>query len=360
MPKILDPTRRADVINLFDADMRRRVIGQGDAIDSLTSVYQKCMAGLTDQGRPLGSILFLGPTGVGKTRAVEAMAEVLYKDPRACLKIDCAEFQHSHEIAKLIGSPPGYLGHRETQPVLTQEAVNQWHTATHQISLVLFDEIEKASDALWRLLLGIMDKAVLTLGDNRRVDFSRALIIMTSNLGAHDMQTALTGGMGFTPGVVAVDDKLMSKQSEIATGAARRKFDPEFMNRIGHTVVFKSLSESDMRQILEIELGYVQQRIMAIPALNASFVFHASDRFKDFLIHEGYEPKYGARHIKRAIEKHLVEPLSNLMLTQQVCFGDCVNIEMLSDQVKFVLDDRSIILNRADANGWPVKGGGLL
>ncbi len=140
-------------------------------------------------GRPIGNFLFLGPTGSGKTRIVEATAEALLKNPRAVIKIDCAEFQHSHEIAKLIGSPPGYLGHRETHPLLSQEVLNQYHTDTIKLSFVLFDEIEKASDALWNLLLGILDKATLTLGDNRKVDFSRAMIFMTSNLGASEMSS---------------------------------------------------------------------------------------------------------------------------------------------------------------------------
>src|SRR5258707_8589021 len=148
-------------------------------------------------GRPIGNFLFMGPTGSGKTRLVEAAAESLVGDARAVIKIDCAEFQHSHEIAKLIGSPPGYLGHRETHPLLTQEALNQWHTDKLKLTLLLFDEIEKASDALWQLLLGILDKATLTLGDNRRVDLSQGLIVMTSNLGAGEMNDLMNGGLGF-------------------------------------------------------------------------------------------------------------------------------------------------------------------
>src|SRR4029077_9415791 len=138
-------------------------------------------------GRPIGNLLFLGPTGSGKTRRVESAAESLLGDPRAVVKIDCAEFAHSHEIAKLIGSPPGYLGHRETHPMLSQEVLSQYHTEKIKLSFVLFDEIEKASDTLWNLLLGVLDKATLTLVDNRRVDFSNAMIFMTSDLGAAEM-----------------------------------------------------------------------------------------------------------------------------------------------------------------------------
>ena len=193
----LDPTRRSSDAQDFDSTLRRKIVGQDPAIEKVVEIYQMFLAGLNAPGRPVGNLLFLGPTGSGKTRVVEAMAETLFGDPRAVLKIDCAEFQHSHEIAKLIGSPPGYLGHRETHPLLTQEALNQWHTEKLKLTLLLFDEIEKASDALWQLLLGILDKATLTLGDNRRVDLSQCLIVMTSNLGAHEMDDLMTGGLGF-------------------------------------------------------------------------------------------------------------------------------------------------------------------
>src|SRR5256885_10250736 len=193
------------------------------------------LAGLNPPGRPVGNLLFLGPTGSGKTRVVEAMAESLFGDPRACIKIDCAEFQHSHEIAKLIGSPPGYLGHRETSPMLTQENLDRMHNEELKLTLVLFDEIEKASDALWQLLLGILDKATLTLGDNRRVDFSRCMVIMTSNLGAREMSELISGGIGFAPGKGVKnphDTEVDQKIYRTAVEAARRKFSPEFMNRI--------------------------------------------------------------------------------------------------------------------------------
>ena len=187
----LNPTQTGSEADKLDADLRKRIVGQDEAIQQIISVYQTHLAGMSTPGRPIGNLLFLGPTGSGKTRLVEAAAESLLGDPRAVIKIDCAEFQHSHEIAKLIGSPPGYLGHRETHPLLSQEVLNQYHTDKIHLSFVLFDEIEKASDALWNLLLGILDKATLTLGDNRRVDFSRALIFMTSNLGAAEMSAIL-------------------------------------------------------------------------------------------------------------------------------------------------------------------------
>src|SRR5512135_3931571 len=185
----LDPTRRSGDATHFEAALRRKIVGQDAAIEKVVEIYQMYLAGLNAPGRPVGNLLFLGPTGSGKTRVVEVVAEALFGDARACIKIDCAEFQHSHEIAKLIGSPPGYLGHRETHPLLSQEILSQYHTDKVKLSFVLFDEIEKASDSLWNLLLGILDKATLTLGDNRKVDFSRALIFMTSNVGAAEMSS---------------------------------------------------------------------------------------------------------------------------------------------------------------------------
>src|SRR5512135_3668851 len=227
----LDPTRRSTDAQEFETALRRRIVGQEAAIEKMAEIYQMFLAGLNPPGRPVGNLLFLGPTGSGKTRVVEAMAEAMFGDPRACIKIDCAEFQHSHEIAKLIGSPPGYLGHRETHPLLTQEALNQWHTDKLKLSILLFDEIAKASDAPWQLLRGILDKATLTLGDNRRVDLSQCIIIMTSNLGAGEMNGLVEGGMGFSrTQVTQVDGKLDEKIGRTAVEAARRKFSPEFMN----------------------------------------------------------------------------------------------------------------------------------
>src|SRR6478609_3975447 len=264
----LDPAKTGRDATQLETGLRRMIIGQDEAIQQIVNIYQMHLTGMNPPGRPIGNFLFLGPTGSGKTRIVEATAETLLKNPRAVVKIDCAEFQHSHEIAKLIGSPPGYLGHRETHPLLSQEVLNQYHTDTIKLSFVLFDEIEKASDALWNLLLGIMDKGTLTLGDNRRVDFSRAMIFMTSNLGATEMSSILRPNLGFATSEVErkracgeVDEGLNDKISRAGVEAARRKFTPEFMNRIDKVVVFRPLGSEQLKKILEIELNLVQQRI---------------------------------------------------------------------------------------------------
>jgi ATP-dependent Clp protease ATP-binding subunit ClpA len=321
--KQLDPTQTGYQAESLEADLRKRIVGQDEAIVQIVNIYQMHLAGMCGPGRPIGNFLFLGPTGSGKTRLVESVAESLVGDGRAVIKIDCAEFQHSHEIAKLIGSPPGYLGHRETHPLLSQEVLNQYHTERVKLSFVLFDEIEKASDALWNLLLGILDKATLTLGDNRRVDFSRALIFMTSNLGAAEMGSILRPNVGFAAGETErqhaagiLDENLTDKIQRAGLEAARRKFTPEFINRIDKTVVFNPLGGTELRKILTLELNQVQQRVFN-SANGAPFVFSLTDEAREFLLREGTDVKYGARHLKRAIDRNLVHPLSNLIATSR-------------------------------------------
>ncbi len=322
----LDPTLRSVESRDFEGGLRRKIVGQDEAVQAVVDLYQVFRAGLNSPGRPVGNLLFLGPTGAGKTRVVEATAEVLFGDPHAVIKVDCAEFQHSHEIAKLIGSPPGYLGHRETHPLITQEALGQYHTEKLKISFLLFDEIEKASDALWQLLLGILDKATLTLGDNRRVDLSQTMIFMTSNLGGGEITELMTGGMGFAPTVPPESrPKLDEKVERTASAAAKRKFAPEFMNRIDKVVVFHPLRSEQLEQILEIELGMVQQRVLE--TAKGRFLFRVAPGAREFLLREGTDLKYGARHLKRAIERHVVYPLASLLATEQVNLGDVVSID---------------------------------
>jgi ATP-dependent Clp protease ATP-binding subunit ClpA len=248
----------------------------------------------------------------------------------------------------LIGSPPGYLGHRETSPMLTQENLDKAHTDDTKLTFVLFDEIEKASDSLWQLLLGILDKATLTLGDNRRVDFSRSVVIMTSNLGAREMSDMISGGIGFAPnkaGTVQEDNEIDSKIYRTALEAAKRKFSPEFMNRIDKVVVFRSLKEHHLRRILDIELSSVQDRITE--SAGTKFVFECSDAAKEFLLGEGIDLKYGARHLKRSIERFLVYPLSNLVATQQVETGDFVLVDFDTDkgQLNFTKQSGKMIIS---------------
>jgi ATP-dependent Clp protease ATP-binding subunit ClpB len=330
MPKrtLLDPNKTGRQAEDLENQLRNLVVGQDEAIQQIVKAYQTHLAGLSPVGRPVGNFLFLGPTGSGKTRTVEATAEALLNNPRSVIKIDCAEFQHSHEVAKLIGSPPGYLGHRETHPLLSQEALNQHHTEKLKLSFVLFDEIEKASDSLWNLLLGILDKATLTLGDNRKVDFSAAMVFLTSNLGAVEMSSLVRPRLGFhfaPPENPHRDGQISARISSAGIAAARRKFTPEFINRLDKIVVFKSLGVEELRRIVDIELEMVQQRIQAA-AGTKPFLVDVTDSAKEYLLVEGTDFRYGARQLKRAIERLLVQPLSNLIASDQIRRGDRIRV----------------------------------
>ncbi len=333
LSKRLDPSLTGNEAVKLHTDLMNRIVGQDEAIDQIVSVYQTYLAGMSSPGRPIGNLLFLGPTGTGKTRLVEATAESLLGDARAVIKVDCAEFQHSHEIAKLIGSPPGYLGHRETHAILCQEALNQYHHEGMKVSFILFDEIEKASDALWNLLLGILDKGTLTLGDNRKVDFSQSLIFMTSTLGAAEMSNLLRPHLGFATSTIErnandgeVSDEMTGKLSRAGLEAARRKFTPEFMNRIDKVVVFRPLGSEQLQKILGLELAQLQQRIIRAPG-SVPFVMNLTEPARAYMLNEGTDMKYGARHLKRAIERSLVHPLSNLIASEQIRAGDLVSID---------------------------------
>ncbi len=343
----LDPSKRSTDTIDFQAALRGKIVGQEEGVQALVDLYQVFRAGLNSPGRPVGNLLLLGPTGSGKTRIVEAAAEILFGDSRSIIKIDCAEFQHSHEIAKLIGSPPGYLGHRETHPLITQEALAQYHKDELKLSFLLFDEIEKASDALWQLLLGMLDKATLTLGDNRKVDLSQSVIFLTSNLGGGEIAELMQGGMGFVQPtdkpIIGLDEKV----ERTAVEAARRKFSPEFMNRLDKVVVFHSLKREQLQEVLDIELGQVQQRVL--DTAKGQFLFRVTEAGRDFLLQEGTDQRYGARHLKRAIERHVVYPLANLLATDQVSLGDLVRIDWDEShkQLTFVREGEGALVQAA-------------
>jgi ATP-dependent Clp protease ATP-binding subunit ClpB len=342
---LLDPEMRSSEVLDFERRLLSKIVGQDRAVRRIVNMYQIYLAGMAMPGRPIGNLLFLGPTGSGKTRVVEASAEILFGSPRAFIKIDCAEFQHSHEIAKLIGSPPGYLGHRETPPLLTQEAIDQHQTDRAKMTFILFDEIEKANDALWQLLLGILDKGTLTLGDNRKVDMSRCVIFMTSNLGSFEMSEMMNGGIGFTSGTKMDDASLAALDTKLyrtALEVAKRKFSPEFMNRLDKVVVFRTLTEGNLRSVLDIELNDVQNRILASHA-DRQFIFRCTVDSKEFLLREGTDLKYGARHLKRAIERHLVYPISNLIATGQINRGDVIKIDLHGTGVKLVFSRERVV-----------------
>lgn len=331
--------RRLDVTAL-GADHRRIatflsgcVLGQDDAVRVTAEAWQRYKKGLNAPGRPLANIMFLGPTGTGKTRIVEAVAEFAHGSRAALTKVDCAEFQHSHEIAKLIGSPPGYLGHRETPPALSRTRIEERSGGTTGPHIVLFDEIEKSHDTLWHLLLGILDKAELTLGDNKRVSFSDVFVFMTGNLGARDMQKAARPP-GFTPAVMSVSQ---GKLASVATEAARRKFTPEFMNRLDHVTVFNPLSADVIRGVVENEIREVEQRFRRAMAVRIRLTQSALSA----LVAEGTDADYGARYLKRTVESRIVGPMTNLLASHQLQPGDRVCIGRRDGEYAFTLDEQA-------------------
>lgn len=343
----LDPSKKSMAAERFEQQLYERIIGQDRAVERIARLYQIFLAGLFPPNRPIGNFLFLGPTGSGKTRIVEAASEILFGTPNAVLKVDCAEYAHSHEISRLIGSPPGYLGHRETTPYFSQSNLERYRTPEMDFTFILFDEIEKASDTLWSLLLGILDKGRLTLGDNTEVDMTRTVIYMTGNIGADRIDQLIEGGIGFgDPASNAEAPGFDNQIYSTVLDAARRKFSPEFMNRIDSVVVFRNLNEAHIRRILDIELDQLQRRIMRASG-DVKFSFELSEGAKDVLLAEGVDRKYGARHIKRAIERYLVYPLANLVSTGQVRYGDhvkvgrdgargCLDFEKSSPELKIV------------------------
>jgi ATP-dependent Clp protease ATP-binding subunit ClpA len=318
---VLDLTKRNPILDPLLRNMKKRLVGQDNASVVLTDMVSTHLSGFGAPGRPAGNALLLGPTGSGKTLAVEVLCQGLTGDVKNMLKIDCAEFQHSHEIAKLIGSPPGYLGHRETHPLLTQERIDALQKQGMPLSVILFDEIEKASDSLWQLLLGVLDKATLTLGDNRVVNFEKCIIIMTSNLGAKEMHEKRYG-FGVSDEIEIDDDKNEAR----AMQAAKKHFTAEFMNRIDHVVTFKTLTKPQVAEVMLIELGLIQDMFYK----NAKFVYQLTPAAKFTILENGYSIEYGARNLKREIERRIRLPLAGLVSSGQISPGSAVVIDQVN------------------------------
>jgi len=306
---------------------RKRIVGQEGPKQALINIVERHQAGMGDPDLPAGNALFLGPTGTGKTHLVEVLCEALFGNPHACLKVDCAEYQHGHEISKLTGSPPGYLGHRETDPMLCQKTLDQYHTDKVKLSIILFDEVEKSSDTLWNLLLGILDKAKSTTGDNQIVSYNNTVVVMTSNIGSKGMSDLTSGGMGFSSQSIT-DAILDSKVDDAAKQAAKVKFSPEFFNRLEYIEVFHNLTEKQIEEILSIELGLLQSKFMRS---TTPFFIHVQNSARALLLKEGYDKKYGARFLKRAISRRIVNPLAGMMASKQINAKDVVVIKALDE-----------------------------
>lgn len=293
------------------AQMRRRIIGQSDAIDAIVPYVELFEAGLAPEGRPVGVFLLLGPTGTGKTRTVEALAEAIHGSERHVVRIDCGEFQLEHETAKLIGAPPGYLGHRETQPMISQQKLNAVQSDRSGLSIVLFDEVEKAAPSLARLLLGVLDKATLKLGDNSSVNFERSLIFLTSNLGAREMARELTDRVGFAANLDALADP--ARLHAISLSAVRRRFSPEFVNRIDRAITYHPLDADAIQEILRLQITALNA-MLADRLGGAAFQLILSPAANRFLTERGTSPEYGARELKRVIHRHIIQPVAQLVL----------------------------------------------
>ncbi|NWF82955.1 MAG: ATP-dependent Clp protease ATP-binding subunit [Bryobacteraceae bacterium] len=312
----------------LSAKMRRMIVGQDEALDAILPYIDLFEASLAPQGRPAGIFLLLGPTGTGKTRTVEALAEALHGSERNVLRVDCGEFQLDHEVAKLIGAPPGYLGHRETHPLLTQQKLNAVTSQQSDLSLVLFDEIEKAAPSMARLLLGVMDKATLKLGDNTVVNFQSSLIFMTSNLGAREMAKAAAERFGFaslTGGAAAAE-----KLSRIGLNAVKRRFSPEFVNRIDRTITYHPLERECFDKILDLQIQGLENMIAERFAEDA-FSVKLTAAARNFLLERGTSKEYGARELKRVIHRHVIQPLAQAVLRDLIEPGGAVRFDVSAD-----------------------------
>jgi ATP-dependent Clp protease ATP-binding subunit ClpA len=301
-----------------------RVVGQPQALTQIVPYVQMHQAGLSPEGRPAGVFLLLGPTGTGKTRTVEALADVLHGREKHMLKVDCGEFQMEHEVAKLIGAPPGYLGHRETPPMLTQQKLGSVASESCDLALVLFDEIEKAAPSMTRLLMGLLDKAVLRLGDNSTVNFERALIFLTSNLGAREMREHIRPGFGFQAAVNTAGST--HKLHQIGLGAVRRHFAPEFVNRIDTIVTYLPLSEEALADIVDLQIAALELHIENRLGERA-FELDVSAAARRFLLEKGTSSEYGARELKRTILRELTQPLAAMVANGEVPAEAVVSVD---------------------------------
>jgi ATP-dependent Clp protease ATP-binding subunit ClpA len=336
-------TRSRESENDIATALSRRLVGQPAAIDAIVPYVEMHRASLAPEGRPAGVFLLLGPTGTGKTKTVEALADVLHGSPKKILKVDCGEFQMEHEVAKLLGAPPGYLGHRETQPLLTQQKVNGANSESCDLSIVLFDEIEKAAASVSRLLLGVLDKAVLRLGDNTSVNFEKTMIFLTSNLGARAMSRELNPDFGFEAllgapgsGVGSSRSGNFTKLQSIGMTALRRNFSPEFMNRIDAVVTYQPLSPEALAAILDAHVQDLQEHLDRRLGLN-TFRLEVPGRTRRFLLERGTSSEYGARELKRTIQRQLIQPLASLIAAGEIAPGARIRADLIPRKDKLLM-----------------------
>jgi ATP-dependent Clp protease ATP-binding subunit ClpB len=300
--------------------LHARVVGQEEAITAVANAMRRARAGLQDPNRPLGSFIFLGPTGVGKTELARALAEFLFDDEQAMVRIDMSEYQEKHTVSRLIGAPPGYVGYEEAGQLT--EAVRR-----RPYSVVLFDEIEKAHPEVLNVMLQLLDDGRLTDGKGRTVDFKNTVIIMTSNVGSHFIaDAALRDSMSRASG----DHELDEGTKRQVLDALREHFRPEFLNRIDEIIVFHALAREQMRRIIDIQLRGLMKRLE-----DRKIHVELTDRAKDVLIAEGYDPVYGARPLKRVIQRRVLDPLAMRVLQGEFGEGSRVRIDAPRGDLEF-------------------------
>jgi len=329
-------TRPIDSANDLATFLSRRLVGQPAAIEAIVPFIEIHRAMLSPEGRPAGIFLLLGPTGTGKTKTVEALAEVLHGSPKKLLRIDCGEFQMEHEVAKLIGAPPGYLGHRETQPLLTQQKVNAATSESCDLAILLFDEIEKAAPSMTRLLLGVLDKGTLRLGDCSSVSFEKTLIFMTSNLGAVRMSEELRPDFGFGAYTPRLAVERTPRLQSISLAAMRKNFSPEFINRIDEVVTYQPLSADALASILAQHIGDLQAHLDRRLGPR-TFELQVPLRTRRFLLEKGTSDEYGARELKRTIQRLLIQPLASLIAAGAIPAGACIQADVNPRKEKLVI-----------------------
>jgi ATP-dependent Clp protease ATP-binding subunit ClpC len=297
----------------METELSKRVVGQFDAVTAVSNAVRRSRAGLSDENRPQGSFLFLGPTGVGKTELTKALAEFLFDDDSAMVRIDMSEFMEKHSVSRLIGAPPGYVGYEEGGQ-LTEKIRRKPY------AVVLLDEIEKAHPDVFNMLLQILDEGFVTDSLGRKIDFRNTIIIMTSNIGARQLKD-FGGGVGFGTSAKAAQADAHAKG--IIESALKKSFAPEFINRIDDVIIFNALERKDIHQIIDIELEKLLARISDL-----GYTLKLSDKAKDYIADKGFDKTYGARPLNRAIQKYIEDALAEEIVNSNLTEGDVIFMDL--------------------------------
>lgn len=339
------------------------LIGQDHAIDKITPYLVRAQANLNAPGKPIGVFFLMGPTGCGKTKSAETLAELLHGNEKNILRVDCGEFQMEHEVAKIIGAPPGYLGHRETQPVFTQQKLNAIASDKSPFSIILFDEIEKAHPGVWRAILGILDKAVLRLGDNSQTNFEKCIIFLSSNVGTKEISNLLSPGFGFMEAhpVNKVTDTQQKTIEKIGLGAMTKKFPPEFQNRVDEIITYRSLDKNALSLITEIELTKIRRHIQErLGSMSFTFIYEKDTI--DFITNIGTSIKFGARELKRTLGRYILNPLADNFVDGKISQGSLVKCKVVNNQIEWIIeapaaksDEEEFVFSTAAAESTTVK-----